>query len=319
MPGFPLQNYPDGVNIEKKWDELGLSPQWLNESFQDAAFLVKTKLIYSILGFQNSTEQGKIENEIKVIQESGCKGLCIKKNGEWTPVALLQNELQWNKKRNAIVSKQNELQQWSYLSNIGLVPLHLSHDPHLVNAKGYPRDQDKMYPVARLSANELESVLTHARRFQGPESSAPIKGALQFVTYPKMVFRQPYLQNLNAQWKVHCSCRLITDSGDVYSFALGGNFCEHSFKNKWSRCLATTNGQPKMLDYMEFQNFDQRLVTTLPLTQDQTDEILKQMNQFRAKGIRFNVLKQNCVRFAAHWLQLASGVKLNTWISLLQT
>lgn len=319
-----LKSLIDAITIKKKWQELKLDPEWINHSFQDAAFLVKTRLIYSILGFQNSTLEGFQQNEIKVQLIPGLnqKELWIKKQGKWTAVSQIRKEIQWSANAHALVSKNNAVERWNYFSNQGLMPIHTAYEKHLIADSNDSNDHARMHPVTKLSQQEMDKLLTHAKHFDTHSTSvldhSSIKGAIQFVTHPDLAFDQPYLQNLNAQMKTHCGIRLITPDGDVYSFGFGGDFQEHLLKNQSSQCLATINGQPKILDYLEFQKYTQRLVTTIPLTQKQTEEILNQLNFYRANGVRFNILKQNCVRFGTHLLKFAD-ISLDTRVSLIRT
>lgn len=322
-----VQNFFTSLPEEKirsKWYELKLNPALLDEYPEDVAFLVKTKLIYSIVGFQNSTVDGFNQNEIKVqcLPGKAQKGLWIKKEGQWTAVAQIRKELRWNAKIHALTSKNCEFEKWSYFSNQGLVPVHTSYESDLALHSDYPKDQDKMHPVAKLSKQEMDDLLAYATQLnvnhQPNIAPSSLTCAMQFVTHPSPIFEQPLLQNLNAQLNVHCGIRLILSDGSVYSFGFGGDVQERLTNKSFTKCLATINGQPKLLDYMEFQKYAQRLVTTIPLNQDQAQDILIQLNQYRAKRVRFNILKQNCVRFSAHLLHLA-GISLNTRVSLLTT
>jgi hypothetical protein len=267
---------------------------------------------------------GLNQNEIKVQFNPRLdqKELWIKKEGDWVPVSQIRREIQWNANAHALVNKNCEAERWSYFSGQGLMPIHTAYEKHLTDNPHYSQENAYMHPVTKLSPKEMNELLTHAKNFTMPAGvdldKPSIKGAIQFVTHPETPFQQPYLQNLNAQMKVHCGIRLIMPNGDVYSFGFGGEFQEHLLKNKASQCLATINGQPKILDYMEFQKYAQRLVTTVPLNETQAEEILEQLNFYRTNGVRFNVLKQNCVRFGTHLLQFA-GISLDTRISLLKT
>ena len=78
-----LEGLLDAARVRQKWSEFGFKSEWLDANFQDAAFLLKTKLIFSIVGFQNSTLKGLKKNEIKIqpIPNTDYAGLWIKKGG----------------------------------------------------------------------------------------------------------------------------------------------------------------------------------------------------------------------------------------------
>ena len=320
LSSFFKEVKPEINPTEKKWKDLALNQEWITDYYDDVDYLVKTKLIYSILVCQNSTSQGLKLNEIKVdfISMSNEKGLWIKKEGEWTPVALIRKEIVWDKKSNALITKDCEVEKWSYYSDQGLLPIHTAYEKQLVSHPLYSKKHVLMHPVTRLSKVELDQLLSSARPFvfksKLSEDSLPITGALQFVTHPNLRYQHPLLQNLNTQMVTHCGMRLVMPDGAVYSFGLGGEFTEHSIKSKSFQWLATINGQPKNIDYTEFQKHENTIVTTVPLNDFQSETILKQLNFYRSKGIRFNLLKQNCVRFGTHLLNFA-GVSLNTRVS----
>ena len=221
-----------------------------------------------------------------------------------------------------MVSKNHEKEKWSYVSGQGLIPFPISIEMGLAHPS-HCRDHIKMKPVDRLSSKEMNDLLTYAKRYKKTLDepvlgSDKIKGVIQFVTHPKTTFKHPILQNANAQMNVHCGIRLIMPNGDIYSFGFGGDFQEHLLKKDPTHCVASINGQPKNFDYMEFQKFEQRIETTIPLDEAQAETLLNQLNIYREHGVRFNVLKQNCVRFGTHLLHLVN-IDVNTRVSLLTT
>lgn len=318
LPIFNSTGYlPRDQAIRKKWLDLRQDLTWLKNNFEDVKFLVQTRLIYTILGFQNSTADGAAQNAIlEKGNEKQKKGLWIKKEGEWVSISKIRQTLRWDAKEHVLISKTNPLEKWGYLSTEGLVAYPQAYEKSLAEETGYAKSNAEMRAIAHLSKKEMRTLMTHAQSFAHP-SIDPTSStcALQFITHPQMTFHPPLLQNLNAQLNVHCGIRLITSDGSIYSFGFGGDYHEHALKKKWYQSLATINGQPKNLDYLEFQKYDQRLVTTVPLDDQQAQEILKNLNLYRREGIRFNLLRQNCVRFATHILHQA-GIHVKTRISI---
>lgn len=143
----------DASTVRNKWKQLGLNVKWLDDHAEDVSFLVRTKLIYPIVGFQNSTLNGREQNQIK----KKLDGLWIKKEGQWVPVAQIRKEMDWDPKVNAVVSKHCEFQQWNYFSNQGLVPIHSAYEAELAH---HTKDQAKMHSVAQLSMKEMQELLT---------------------------------------------------------------------------------------------------------------------------------------------------------------
>lgn len=320
-------SYPSFLNwgtapqqtIEKKWNDLGMNPQWLIDYSDEVSFLVRTRLIYSILGFQHSTCNGLKLNEIKVLPlpRTNKHGLWIKKEGKWVSVARLQKTMEWKGRTQSLLSKANKAEGWCYLSDTGLTPIHPLHDKRLMNFPLYSSENQRMHPVARLSEQEMESLLIHAARFENQSFSRREipKGAIQVVTYPNCLFKGTLLQNFGSQLKLHYGLRLIMPDGSLYSFGFGRSEHENVLNNQTRTPCATMNGQPKILDYMEFQKFENRLVTTVPLSENEAEKILQHLHFYRKNGLRFNLLKQNCARFTTHLLHIA-GVSINIRISL---
>jgi hypothetical protein len=312
----PIHSFRGSEALQKKWGELRFNKHWLEKYPDDVKFLVQTKLIYSILGFQNSTSKGFIDNKIKVLSCSNSKkGLWIKKEGIWVAISKIKRTLKWDPKERVLISRKNPLEKWCYFSEEGLLPFHTCYERHLVQDPKYPKNHRTMRPITQLSKGEMGRLLAHAAKFNSCLDCPP-KGVLQFVTHPISTEHPSFFQNLYAQRRVHCGIRLITPDGAVYSFGLGADYREHCVKKESLQCLASVNGQPKLIDYLEFQKFDQRVVTTVPLNELEVEQILKQVNFYREKGIRFNVLRQNCVRFATHLLGFAN-ISLNIRISLI--
>lgn len=301
-----------------KLKAVGLDPSLADTCFEDVKLLFDTRLIYSILGLQNSTSEGKIKHRLDVHDNGdGTFELMILKEGRFQSIKDIKKLLEFDKKEGMLCSRGNTDERWNYLNN-GLVAVDrfFHHDrSHLEN---YPVQNQYLHEVTQLSALEMSKLLAHAQKGVAEEDSSKQdrSAVVQFITHPRFSNESNLLlNNLDAQVPVHCGIRVITNDGKVYSTGFGSTLDEDKFNTGLDKYLATINGQPTNIDYEEFRAHEGRITTSLAVTQENAEKILEQLNSYRREGIRFNILKQNCMRLGTNVLSMA-GTELDIRVSL---
>ena len=298
------------ATVRSKWNAMGLDPDLVDRHFEDAQFLVKSRLIYSIVGMQETTRAGKIKHKLKESDQEEPK-LLIMKQGSWISIKELKEELVWDSKEGVLASRNNPNERWNYFDN-GLVPIDRFCHHDVIDEETYPFQNVMLNPVAQLSPDEMEQLLARANVFESPneKTEEPLTCVIQFVTNPRSTFDHSLLKNLNAQVPVHCGIRLVMSDGSVYSTGFGSTLQEDTYNEGMRKYLGTINGQPTILDYEEFRPHEGRIVTNIPLGNQRAENILNQLNNYRQRSIRFNIIKQNCMRLGTNVLSM-SGVDLN--------
>lgn len=303
--------------FKKKWTELGLKAELADSCPDDVAFLIETRLIYSILGLQNSTENGKKEHEIQSWGnlDQPILGLKIKSKNNWVKISELINTLAFDLKEGMLTSQDNLREHWNYFSE-GLIPVDRFHHHIHSHSEHYPVQNKFLHPIAKLSSIEMQKVLNKAllcdKENQNPQD---LTAVIQFVSHPRPIFKTNLLKNLNSQIPVHCGIRVISSNGDVYSTGFGSTLDEDHYNSGPWKFLGSINGQPTNIDYEEFRMHEGRITTSIAVTQEAIEKILTRLNAYRDNGIRFNILKQNCMKLGTHILSYA-GYKLDIKVSL---
>ncbi|MBS0636422.1 MAG: hypothetical protein JSS12_02830, partial [Verrucomicrobia bacterium] len=288
-------HFLERCQITSKWLELGLDQQLLDNDYEGAKFLVKTRLIYSIVGFQNSTSAGPKKHALKVDTHNH---LMIKKEGRYVVCRELDKKYSFDKERQEVVSKKNPLERWNYFSPKGLVPIDRW-------------EYTTFEPIEELSQTEMKELLEHAKKFK--EDSADCDSVIQIFTNPRKTIaggNTPLLARLDASFPVHAAIRIITSDGKVYSTGFGSTIDEDK---RQQRFLATINGLPTMLDYEEFRKHEGRIVTSIPTTKKACRNAIKTLQRYHDESIRFNIATQNCTTLAVDILDI-TGQKVNNTV-----
>lgn len=302
-----LTNPLEIANLKLKLKDVKLDPALADESFADINFLFKTRLIYSILGYMNSTASGIEEHNF--IKGDNPSDLMIKKQGVWTSVKSIRKEFNWNEKNQELTSNTNDLERWNYFSQ-GLVPLDRFHRYATKDDPNYPKQNVELKPVAQLSEEEMKKVMTHALKFDANPVSPAADCVIQiFIDPPKIHNPNFLIKDCDPYIPVHCGFRLITAKGTVYSSGLNCSPEEYDYID--NHFLGSNNSQPAIMDYEEFRQHDGRVVVSLPTESQNVEAILRRLNFYRKNGIRFNRVRQNCVNLGLEVLKMGTGVDLN--------
>jgi hypothetical protein len=298
-----VQSVLERAQLTSRWTELGLDLPLFNNDYEGAKFLIKTRVIYSIIGYQNSTADGPTKHEIKVDDQNR---MMIKKEGTYVVAVELEKDFTFDKEWQEIASKANRQERWNYFSPDGLVCVDRWLHPEFI-------------PVEQLSDKEMVDLRAHAQHFypegKAPYSELPRDAVIQIFTNPRRQIPGgdfPLITRLEASFPVHAAIRVITSDGKVYSTGFGSTVEEDKYTEEGGM-LTTINGMPTILDYEEFRKHEGRVVTSIPITTEACTKVLDKMIEYRQKTIRFNLAKQNCVQLAVDALD-ETGVKVNTII-----
>lgn len=305
-----VQAVLDKATAIKKFKEVGLDTSLIDKDLDGACFLVRSRLIYSIVGFRSSSAQGAENHDIKVHPKNNT--LLIKMEGEWVAAKDLAKELVLSEEDGiSLINKTNSKLHWLYTSPYGLMPIDRYRTP-------------QMYPVERLSKGEMETLLEHANSFNGKRiemeenKDLPRSCVIQIITHPRHLTSHDdswLLSNFSAQVPVHAGIRIISSDGKVYSTGFGSTIEEDKYSIGLRNYAASINGMPTILDYEEFRQHEGRVSTSIAITEKDFKAVLEHLNEFRKKTIRFNILQQNCTYLAKYCLLMA-GVKVENKVPI---
>ncbi|CCB87520.1 putative uncharacterized protein [Parachlamydia acanthamoebae UV-7] len=303
------------AQLQTKLERLGLDPHLASEDPQAVQFLFASRMIYNIVGFQNTSTNGK---ESHAIRQDENQRVMIKKQGAWVLVSEIMQDIESDayshlagvvEKRKEGLDENQGRQRWNYFSPDGLVPVDRYTHPEL-------------YPVEQLSKEEMGELLAHAQLFapEGePFPADPNKTCVvQIYTNPRDLTKHDdnfFLAKLSASIPMHAGIRVINADGAVYSTGLSGLPEEQPFK-EGRNILATVNSAPAILDFEEFRPHEGRIVTSIPVTPEVFEEIMSTLNDYRMRTVRFNLTRQNCTYLANEILKKTGVTNLSNEMSL---
>lgn len=307
------------AQLQSKLIGLKLDPALADHDFKSVKLLFSSRLIYNIVGFQNTTPRGLADHEIKLSPEGQ---IMIKKEGQWVKFSKIMEDLECDKDTplRGLVEKrkpgepENELRQrWNYYSPNGLIPVFRYPETAMLEGKRLSDEELSaildMRPVEQLSAAEMADLLAHAQTFNPTGEVDPAKTCvLQIYTNPEALTKHGdnfFLSRLSASLPVHAGIRMVFSDGTVYSTGLSGLPEEQPLKEGTKNMLVTVNSAPAMLDYKEFYPHEGRIVTSIPISPEVFKWNMEKINEYRKKTVRFNLAKQNCVYLAEDLLQPA--------------
>lgn len=283
-------------------------PETFYKYGEEIEFLFRTRLIYSIKGQQTASRDPDLikphqiqflGSDVKIRMNSGDNG-----ESGWISVRELMNpdQFRYDAERMCLVDSQDR--SWNYFKD-GLQQIDRWEGSEFI-------------PVAKISRDEKEAILTHAKTFwEQPASSLYETSRVQKSTdedscvvqifmCPRGVLENPWVAGAH----VHSGIRLIDDEGNVYSSGFGSTIEEDKFNEGATNLLTTINGMPTLMDYEETRADDGRVTLSLSVTPSELDNIVQTLKEYRQNTIRFNLLRQNCTKLAAHVLHHA-GVDVN--------
>lgn len=273
----------------RQWERLGLPIQIVNQFPDCVKFLLESRLIYAMLGFQATT--GNPNRHGLRLNDDGHPLIMVQ--GQWMRWGQLKKIIEYDAEEDQIktVGYSGHIAGiWNYLCSEGLTLCDRLH-------------YDQPFPVIRLSVQAIEQLKIQAQRFYetNPETNPGVKKdcVLQFFTSSRRegIMTHPLLENFSRQYPVHIGIRLITANRNVYSFGyqLPAQEARQIADNPSSTLLKTGDARIGMLDYEEFRKHQGRLVTSIPITSQNATDILKRVGELNNKRqLRFNYARQNC-------------------------
>ena len=260
-------------------------------------FLMESRLAYAISGFQNSTKKGQSEHEIRPLADGD---VAIKCRGGWEPLSEIQKRIDYDRKSGKLSSHLDANEVWSYISPAGLVC----------------RDQQnylKLEPVEELSSHELAPIKSEASHFfeKHPEidPGKEKKCVLQVIT-TKHFAKEARFCGLESDFTEHMGLRLIDEKGKVFSFGLELNNEQARAILNSTPCFPftafkTTSSVISSPDFDEFLRFHEKQLTSVPITKERLQAIVKFVEEQNKLKVRFNAFKQTCASFGREILKLA--------------
>ena len=266
-------------------------------------FLFESNLIFTIVGYRETCGDANL-HDIKFDTDGHP---LLKMQNRWVRWETISREIHYDPKSEKIKSRAyagNIVQSWSYFHPQGLVP---------VDRFNY----DQVFDTYELTQAQYDRTRQHALKFYetNPEKdqSIPKDCIVQFFTSPRRKLPEnPLFDNVNAQYPVHVSMRLITADRKVYSFGyqMIPENVDFILSDMNSNFLATADAKVTMLDYEEFRAHDGRIVTSIPATSQRALNILNHLNQLNGKQLRFQYSRQNCSLLMLEVLKL-TGYEVN--------
>jgi len=289
------------VSLRIACETYGLPESLLETDYDSVRFLLKSRLLYTIKGFENTSDNGK---SLKIKDGK----IYIPINGVQTPVQNITNRFSYDPVHIQLVEKETNL-PWNYLLPEGLIQKAREGD-------------DELLPAIKLTKKEREQLLEHAKKNKQPEFKKDEEPTcvLQISTNPPerlgKVGRFPLMHGFQVLDPVHIGFRIIDQEGNVYSTGFLTTD-ENQYKKGIPNLFASVNGKPGLVDYDEFRPFKGRFVTSVPMTQSTCEGILERVNEMRARGVRFNQGTQNCTSMALDILQ-QTGINIDNKLTRLQ-
>lgn len=269
-------------SIEKEWMDLGLPKHLLNTDPDFVRLLVSSGMIYSIIGFSRTCENSSEFCGLDLQHQ------LMKVQGEWIAWGeIKKNFIVHPAHKKTLVSRGDLNQVWNYISPQGLVPQDRLHYEHI-------------YPVHILSKNQYDRAKAQALKFleTNPEQDKGIAKncIVQFVTSHKTGQNERFTAE-------HSGIRLIILNNGTYEvYSFGIEMEEKELKQArpypifYSPFLFTTVlTKIGMCDFEEFQKKEYSRITSIPLTLERAQKILKRTQQLSQEPLRFNYLQQNCL------------------------
>ncbi len=302
----------------KKWEALGLPKAYsFDKDPEGASYLLRSRLIYSIVGFCSSTKK-HVSTALRLDEENG---LQILKEGRFVSVKReLVPQYSLNKECGCAGGKFEHRvtkQAWTYLgTGEGLLP---------VNRWTHP----KFIPVTKIGREDQERLLQHAfHKDPSLKHDCVVQVVTQMrniaelndpKTQPKDVAgtKNPLTRNYHLYKPVHAAMKIIDAEGNVYSTSFGATEEEGLVASGGTNSLNAYNAVPFILDYEESLAHQVRITTSEAISSDQCRQLLAKIEELRKTTARFQYVKQNCHTMVVKLLAQI-GIQLNLKLSAIE-
>jgi hypothetical protein len=284
---------------QKKWVDAGFSEEVVVTDPEAVHFTIATDLLYTILMYKKSSDvlEGR---EITIPIVNG-KALFLVE-GEYLPYAAIKGRIQYS-------DSEKKFLGWNFIHPAGFVPRDNT-------------DFSEMYPIAQLKADAYTRIAHTASQFWSETQEEVDPGREKRYIFQVMttgrccIPRTWWGTNFDDMTPEHTSSRLITPDGRVFSFGTKMRASDAEHVTSLTNILTTAITLTSALDYEEPRSSDEKRVTSIPITQERFDAILRYVNVAN-KGFLFNFASQNCARFVGAQMRLA-GVPVNIKMSVAQ-
>ncbi len=284
--------------LTEKWQELQLTQRV--PPIEDIRFLITSGLAFWIQTFQNSTKSGENEHKLRFINNE----YCLKMEERFVPISEIRKTISYNAATEKLVTINNPSEVWSYVSPQGLVK----------------RDRfsyDTLLPIEVIDQEQYGKLYAEAQTFWNTNSQVdvgkPKHCILQVVTTNRTHSHSWATENFAKAYPEHASYRVIMPDGKVYSFGFQMEKAEMDqiFNDKTYpfplTFTKTSQSQITTPDYEESKPFKQKRITSLTLTQERAENILKFITEQNQEGVRFNFIHQNCATLGCEILKRAGS------------
>lgn len=283
---FAINYYPqkgNNMGINAAQTVASWSPKWasLSDAHNDFLdFLRSTKLLYSIRGFEHSTD---LENPPIAFENDDDGHPMMLVEGKWTRWDEIQDlGLRYDEQSRLLLDHDGI--EWNYLPDQGLTKI---------------ARYNNLYPIGRLNAAAMRALDNSVSKTVAERNH---RNYIQIITDG----------NSPASRTNHIAIRLISRTGDIYSpgfetiTPLQFSLCQ------FPKFLASQNVHISSQDFREFKKFDERPTTTIPISDENFDAALTRLRELTQTPLRLNVMGPNCVSFAAE-IMGAAGVEIDIY------
>lgn len=284
---------------QKKWVEAGFPEEIVVTDPEAVHFAVSSDLLYTILMYKNASDA--LDGEEITIRFQDGKAL-FKVEGSYIPYDKCKETIRYSPEEKKFLG-------WNFVHPYGFI---------LKDASSF----DAIYPIARLKPEVCKRILDTASHFWSEDQDEVDPGeeknfVLQVMTTGRRCFPSTWWgNNADDMTPEHTSSRLITPDGYVFSFGTKMRPADADKVTSLSNFLATAMSTTSAPDYEEPRSSNEKRVTSIPLTQERFDAILRFVNETN-KGFPFNFPTQNCARFVTAQMALA-GVNVDIKMSVAQ-
>jgi len=280
------------LSIQTKWIKAGFDPELIRTDPQAVAFSVESKLIYTIKMFSQA-QTALAPAEIGILKNRSGKAL-FKMQDKWVTYEELKKTVHFDK-------AQDKFPGWSYRQPSGFVP----HDVTAYN---------KPIPIAKVNTRAYQNWLHQAKKLWSTNLSEidpnEQKDSILLITTTGNFSKtnNPLLKSFSQHFPEHCSIRLIDKEQNLFSLGV-------YIPQKQTDCSDFLTSDAAHLispDFEENRNNDVQRVTAVAITSQRCADILSHAEKLNSQnGFHFNLVYQNCVRFAQSTAHLA-GLTIDT-------
>jgi hypothetical protein len=295
---FSRADKPIPITLEK-WKRYGFDPKLYDKYPDFQKFLFRTPL---------ASQMKLCRDQITELQ--GEPAILVE--GKWVTFKSLQDrfEMKYSPKyRESLIQEKTSGRIYTYLDRgLGLVP----HNPFTDACSS---------PISLLSKADYDKTLSTAKTFnRTKDQSKEYDHIIQVVTNCAHDWKDQHpltggLAELFMRPK-HPYLRWINPKGEVYEVG----YCSNKIKPL--AILATQVGYFRSPDLWEYKQSDERLVTSIPATEEEVKK-LSEYTQFFMSGKpefgqapAFHPTKQNCSTFVKSAVKYATGLDLSEELNL---